>query len=66
MVPASCSNWRTVADVSNGIFWLRVPRSGLASTATTRSPRIEAKVDPSVAVIVVLPTPPFSDITAIR
>ena len=48
-----------MALVSSGIFWLSVPRSGLASTATTRSPRRDAKVAPSVAVMVVLPTPPF-------
>ena len=35
-----------MALVSSGIFWLSVPRSGLASTATTRSPRSEAKVAP--------------------
>ena len=55
-----------MAGVSNGTFWLSVPRSGLASTATTRSPRIEAKVAPSVAVMVVLPTPPFSESIAMR
>jgi hypothetical protein len=38
----------------------------LASTAITRSPRIEANVAPSVAVMVVLPTPPFNDNNAIR
>ena len=48
-----------MALVSSGIFWLSVPRSGFASTATTRSPRSDAKVAPSVAVIVVLPTPPL-------
>ncbi len=48
-----------MALVSSGIFWLSVPRSGFASTATTRSPRSEANVAPSVAVIVVLPTPPL-------
>ena len=52
--------------VSSGTFWLSVPRSGLASTAITRSPRMEANVPPSVAVMVVLPTPPFSDSSAIR
>ena len=35
-----------MALVSSGIFWLSVPRSGLASTATTRSPRREANVAP--------------------
>ncbi|CKR68614.1 Uncharacterised protein [Mycobacterium tuberculosis] len=55
-----------MAGVSSGTFWLSVPRSGLASTATTRSPRRSAKVAPRVAVIVVLPTPPFNDNTAIR
>ena len=48
-----------MAVVSSGIFWLSVPRSGLASTAITRSPRSEANVEPSVVVIVVLPTPPL-------
>jgi hypothetical protein len=55
-----------VAGVSSGTFWLSVPRSGFASTAMTRSPRNDASVAPSVAVIVVLPTPPLSDSTAIR
>ena len=53
----SRSRCRTVAVVSSGTFWLSVPRSGLASTATTRSPRREANVEPSVTVAVVLPTP---------
>ena len=52
--------------VSSGTFWLSVPRSGLASTATTRSPLMDASVAPSVAVIVVLPTPPFNDSSAMR
>ena len=51
MPSASRSRCRTVAGVSSGTFWLRVPRSGLASTATTRSPRIDENVAPSVAVI---------------
>nr|CRL81116.1 hypothetical protein CPGR_04330 [Mycolicibacter nonchromogenicus] len=55
-----------MAGVSIGTFWFSVPRSGLASTATTRSPRMEANVAPRVAVMVVLPTPPFSDSTAMR
>ena len=50
MPSASRSRCRTVAGVSSGTFWLSVPRSGLASTATTRSPRIDANVAPSVAV----------------
>ena len=62
---ASRSRCRTVAVVSSGIFWLSVPRSGLASTAITRSPRSDANVEPSVVVVVVLPTPPFSDSIAI-
>ena len=66
MPSASRSRCRTVDGVSSGTFWLSVPRSGLASTAITRSPRIEANVAPSVAVMVVLPTPPFSDNSAIR
>ena len=66
MPSASRSRCRTVAGVSSGTFWLSVPRSGLASTATTRSPRAFANVAPSDAVIVVLPTPPFCDNTAIR
>ena len=56
---ASRSRWRTVAVVSSGIFWDSVPRSGLASTAMTRSPRRLEKVEPSVVVVVVLPTPPL-------
>jgi hypothetical protein len=39
---------------------------GLASTAITRSPRRLARVAPRVTVVVVLPTPPLSEITAIR
>ena len=54
-----------MAGVSSGTFWLNVPRSGLASTATTRSPRKDAHVAPSGAVMGVLPTPPFSDSSAI-
>jgi len=59
MTAASRSRWRTVAVVSSGIFCASVPRSGLASTAITRSPRSEANVEPRVVVVVVLPTPPF-------
>ena len=59
MRSASRSRWRTVAVVSSGIFWLSVPRSGLASTAITRSPRSDENVEPSVVVVVVLPTPPL-------
>ena len=44
----------------------RLPASGLASTATTRSPRSDEKVLPSASVIVVLPTPPFLLITTTR
>jgi hypothetical protein len=65
MRAASRSRWRTVAVVSSGIFCESVPRSGLASTATTRSPRRDANVEPSVVVTVVLPTPPLSDSIAI-
>src|SRR5689334_18251925 len=46
--------------------WARLPASGLASRATTRSPRIIAKVLPSARVIVVLPTPPFRLMTTTR
>ncbi len=41
------------------------PQSGLVSTATTRSRRRNASSEPSSAVTVVLPTPPFGEITAI-
>ena len=44
----------------------RAPASGLASTATTRSPRSDEKVLPRASVIVVLPTPPFLLITTTR
>ena len=44
----------------------RFPASGLASTATTRSPRSVAKMLPSARVIVVLPTPPLRLITTTR
>ena len=55
---------RTVERVSMGPRWARVPKSGLASNAITRSPRSEAKVTPSPTVTVVFPTPPFIDNTA--
>jgi len=55
-----------VAAVSSRSLSDRVPRSGLASTAMTRSPRSEASVAPSPTVIVVLPTPPFRLSTATR
>src|SRR6266700_2499524 len=43
-----------------------VPRSGLASTAMTRSPRSDASKAPRPTVVVVFPTPPFRLITATR
>jgi len=42
------------------------PASGLPSSATTRSPRSDANVWPSISVVVVLPTPPLRLITAIE
>jgi hypothetical protein len=41
------------------------PQSGLVSTATTRSRRRNASSDPSSALVVVLPTPPLGETTAI-
>jgi hypothetical protein len=61
----SRSRSRTVAVVSSGTFCAKVPRSGLASTATIRSPRSDARVAPNPAVTVVFPTPPFKLRTAI-
>jgi hypothetical protein len=43
-----------------------VPRSGFASTAMTRSERTMAKAEPRPMVVVVLPTPPLIESTAIR
>ena len=62
----SFSRSRTVAAVSSRTLSDRVPRSGLASTAMTRSPRSEASMAPRPTVVVVLPTPPFRLITATR
>ena len=42
-----------------------VPPAGLESSAMTRSLRYSARASPSSAATVVLPTPPFSDTTAI-
>ena len=55
----SLSRSRTVAAVSSSTLSDSVPRSGLASTAMTRSPRTEASVAPRPTVVVVLPTPPL-------
>src|SRR6478735_11661280 len=44
----------------------RLPASGFASRATTRSPRWVAKVWPSISVVVVLPAPPFLERTTMR
>ncbi len=41
-----------------------VPASGFASSATTRSPRCEAKVWPTSRQVVVLPTPPLREMNA--
>src|SRR5919201_2201174 len=46
--------------------WAKLPASGFASNATTRSPRIIANVLPKASVIVVLPTPPLRLITTTR
>ena len=55
-----------VAGVSRRSLSDRVPLSGLASTAMTRSPRSEARVEPSPMTVVVLPTPPLRLSTATR
>ena len=55
-----------VAGVSSWTLSESVPRSGLASTAMTRSPRSEARVAPRPTVTVVLPTPPLRLSTATR
>ncbi len=60
------SRSRTVFVVVRGTLAPSVPRSGFASIATTRSPRRLARVDPRATVVVVLPTPPLSDMTATR
>ena len=41
------------------------PKSGLVSTATMRSRRTRASSEPSSTVVVVFPTPPFGETTAI-
>ena len=55
-----------VAAVSSRTLSDSVPRSGLASTAITRSPRSVARVAPSPTAVVVLPTPPLRLSTATR
>ena len=62
----SFSRSRIVAEVSSRTLSESVPRSGLPSTAITRSPRSDASVEPSPTVAVVLPTPPLRLITATR
>ena len=62
----SFSRSRIVADVSSRTLSDRVPRSGLASIAITRSPRSEASIDPRPTAVVVFPTPPLRLITATR
>ncbi len=66
MLGSAWSMSRIVAPVSLRTRRPSVPASGLASTAITRSPRFQARVAPSAVVVVVLPTPPLSEITAIR
>ena len=61
---SSSNTSRTVERTWSGPRCARVPKSGLASTAMTRSPRTAARVAPSPTVMVVLPTPPFCDSTA--
>ena len=41
------------------------PKSGLVSTATMRSRRTRASSEPRSTVVVVFPTPPFGETTAI-
>jgi hypothetical protein len=65
-IARSFSRSRMVAEVSSRTLSERVPRSGLPSTAMTRSPRSEARVAPSPTVTVVLPTPPLRLSTATR
>ena len=55
-----------MAAVSSRTLSDSVPRSGLASTAMTRSPRRVANVAPSPTAVVVLPTPPLRLSTATR
>src|SRR5690606_31049768 len=66
IVSFSLSRSRMVVGVSRCSLSDRVPRSGLASTASTRSPRSDARVEPRAAVVVVLPTPPLRESTATR
>ena len=65
MCGASASRVLIVAAVSDLTLMPSVPLSGLASMAITRSPRNEASVLPSAAVVVVFPTPPLRLMTAI-
>ncbi len=52
--------------VSRRTRYASEPASGLPSSAITRSPRSEANVCPSISVVVVFPTPPLRETTAIR
>ena len=62
----SCRTSVMVRSLGGATRWARLPASGLASTAMTRSPRSSAKVLPRAKLIVVLPTPPLRLMTTTR
>ena len=66
MASRSRSTSVTVRSWGRATRWARLPASGLASTAITRSPRSIAKVLPRASAMVVLPTPPLRLITTTR